>query len=138
MNTPTKKPLGTINLITMAFLLLWAIAFVLFGIRDIRDGDPGSPMFMLGFLLVTFLVVRRWLVKSRDRREKAQSGKTPTNYGGFPALLVMQDSLRDTTGMVPAFEGEVARNVFIGFVIVVVLVGGYLLYRKFGPKDGES
>ena len=55
--TTTHKPIGTYNLLVMAFLLLFGILLIGFGWRDINNGEAAGFWFFVGWLAFIAAIV---------------------------------------------------------------------------------
>jgi hypothetical protein len=124
--TTTRKPIGTYNLLVMAFLVLFGILLIGFGYRDIRNGEAAGFWFFVGWLaciaaIVLYAFKRKASTDAEDIRHREQTG-------GLPALLLLQDSSAVGSGFA-GWEGGLTTFVALALVIGGA-IAGFLWVRK--------
>jgi hypothetical protein len=128
----TRKPIGTYNLLVMAFLALFGILLIGFGWRDIRDGEAAGFWFFVGWLafigaIVMYAFKRKASTDAEDIRHREQTG-------GLPALLLLQDSsLVGSNGA--GWEGGLTT--FLAIAIPLVIVIAVVVYLRKHKRSGN-
>lgn len=128
----THKPVGVYNLLVVAFLAIFAIVLIGFGIRDIRNGEGAGFWFFVGWLALIAAVVFGGSIRKKDA-VTPKPPSDPIDKRPPSSYLLLPFAFQQPDGPTPMLEGDLAKVVFA--VFIVVLAAGLLIwYLKRRPR----